>query len=137
MTLVRNASDVDQVATSFDDYTLDGTVVYRTTPSRRTVGSCGSNSSEGGITTRSASTPAASLCPSDACQVGARSARLMGAPSSRSSRTMRLPMWTGALRSSPIRHGGRGDGGVTGTEGRLHFYDVNINTNYNGEPTWQ
>ena len=104
VTLVRNASDVDQVAASFDDYTLDGTVVlqdYAKPADGRVlrlefIGG-------GHYYTVSIDTGGGfDLCPSDACQVGSTFCPADGAPSSRSSPTMRPPMWTGASRSSPI-----------------------------------
>jgi len=136
VTLVRNASDLEAVAGSFDTYTLDGTVVLQdyVKPADGRVLRLEfiggrhyytvSIDTEGGF----------DLCPSDACQVGnafcpadgrAKFEVLEQHEPAEIERCLAFlsdsGMEVAAMEASPD------------SEGRLHFYDVNINTNYNAE----
>ena len=136
VTLVRNASDVDRVATSFDDYTLDGTVVLQeyAKPADGRVLRLEFIGGRHYYTVSIDTGGGFDLCPSDACQVGSTFCPADGrakfevladhAPADVDRCLAFLAdsgMEVAAMEASPD------------AEGRLHFYDININTNYNAE----
>ncbi len=136
VTLVRNASDVERVASAFEDYTLDGTVVLQdyAKPAGGRVLRLEFIGGQHYYTVSIDAGGGFELCPSDACQVGSTFCPADGrakfevladhAPADVERCLAFLAdsgMEVAAMEASPD------------AAGRLHFYDVNINTNYNAE----
>lgn len=134
--LIRNPSELDRVVEDFDAYTLDGTVVLQSYI-RPADGRVLRLEFIGGQHLYTVSIDAGGgfdLCPSDACQVGnafcpadgrAKFEILQGHQPEELERCLSFLRGAGmevaAMEAAPD------------AQGRLQFYDVNINTNYNAE----
>ena len=136
VTLVRNANDVDTVANTFETYTLDGTVVLQeyVKPAEGRVLRLEFIGGRHYYTVSIDAGGGFDLCPSDACQVGttlcpadgrAKFEVLEHHDPQQLERCLAFlsdsGMEVAAMEAAPD------------AKGQLHFYDVNINTNYNAE----
>lgn len=136
VTLVRNEADLDALVAGFDAYTLDGTVVLQdyAKPADGRVLRLEFIGGQHYYTVSIDAGGGFELCPSDACQVGNAFCPADGraqfevlldhAPEDRERCLAFLQdsgMEVAAMEASPD------------ADGRLHFYDVNINTNYNAK----
>ncbi len=136
VTLVHNAEDVEAVANTFESYTLDGTVVLQDymKPAEGRVLRLEFIGGRHYYTVSIDTGGGFDLCPSDACQVGTAfcpadgRAKFEVLESHHPTEVERClaflsdsGMEVAAMEASPD------------AQGRLHFYDVNINTNYNAE----
>ena len=134
--LIRNAADLEDVLASFDDYTLDGTVVLQEYV-KPADGRVLRLEFVGGRHLYTVSIDAGGgfdLCPSDACQVGSAycpadgRAKFEIVPDHRPAELDRCLRFLKASGMEVAAMEAAPDG-----EGRLRFYDVNINTNYNAK----
>lgn len=132
--LIRNQSELERIVAEFDTYTLDGTVVLQSyiQPADGRVWRLEFVGGQHLYTVSIDAGGGFELCPSDACQVGnsfcpadgrAKFEILEGHKPAELERCLSFlrdsGMEVAAMEAAPD------------AQGRLQFYDVNINTNYN------
>ena len=134
VTLVRNAQELELLAQDFDAYTLDGTVVLQEyiQPAEGRVLRLEFIGGEHYYTVSIDAGGGFELCPSDACQVGSSFCPADG--------RSRFEILDGHHPEERERcQAFLSDVGMevaameaaANAQGQLHFYDININTNYN------
>lgn len=132
--LIRNAGDLEQVVATFDSYTLDGTVILQEYV-RPADGRVLRLEFVGGEHLYTVSIDAGGgfeLCPADGCQVGNAYCPADGRAQFevlREHQPEELRRCLAFLRDSGMEVAAME--AAPDAEGRLRFYDVNINTNYN------
>lgn len=136
VTLVRQPSDVEAVAASFEAYTLDGTVVLQeyVKPAYGRVLRLEFIGGRHYYTVSIDASDGFDLCPSDACQVGSAFCPTDGRAKFeilQSHNPEVLDQCLAFLSESGMEVAAME--AAPDAAGRLHFYDVNINTNYNAE----
>ncbi len=134
--LIRNQAELERIVEGFDDYTLDGTVVLQSYI-QPADGRVLRLEFVGGNHLYTVSIDAGGgfeLCPSDACQVGSAFCPADGRAKFEvleGHRPAELDRCLAFLHSAGMEVAAME--AAPDAQGRLRFYDVNINTNYNAE----
>lgn len=136
VTLVRTPQELEAVARDFDDYTLDGTVVLQdyVKPAQGRVLRLEFIGGEHHYTVSIDAGGGFELCPSDACQVGAAYCPADGRSRFeilKGHRPQELDNCKAFLNDVGMEVAAME--AAADDQGKLHFYDININTNYNAE----
>lgn len=132
--LIRDTADLEQVIAEFDDYTLDGTVILQEYV-RPADGRVLRLEFVGGEHVYTVSIDAGGgfeLCPADGCQVGNAYCPADGRAQfevMEGHEPQELKQCLAFLKASGMEVAAME--AAPGEDGRLRFYDVNINTNYN------
>ena len=134
VSLIRDNADLERIIATFDDYTLDGTVILQEYV-RPADGRVLRLEFVGGQHVYTVSIDAGGgfeLCPADGCQVGNTYCPADGRAKFEvleDHRTEDLQRCLAFLRESGMEVAAME--AAPDADGRLKFYDVNINTNYN------